>query len=359
MAKDRSVIFLVPFPRQQAPSQRFRLELYEPYLHKAGIRYSVLSFLDTDTSKRLYKKGQSFRKAWGIVRGFLRRFKHVLIDIHRYRYVYVLRQAAPIGPPLFEWLIARVFRKQMIYDFDDALWITQVSEENRSAEWMKCSWKIKYICKWAYKVSAGNEYLSDYARQYSSSVFLIPTCVDIDRRHNAVKVHGTHKPVVGWTGTHSTLCFLKPFLPMLKELQQEVDFTFLMICNKKPDLDFRDWRYIEWNEQEEVTDLLKMDIGIMPLTDTPWTRGKCGFKIIQYFSLGIPAVASPVGVNASIIEHGVNGFICDSNNEWKNALRILIENHQLRVEMGSKGREKVLTHYSTRIMAPEFLKLFS
>jgi glycosyltransferase involved in cell wall biosynthesis len=218
---------------------------------------------------------------------------------------------------------------------------------------------MKYIIRWAYKISAGNEYLAEYAGAYNKNVVILPTCVDMERQHNAVKSHHRGKPVVGWTGSHSTIEFMMPAVPMLKKLQEEFDFTFLVICNKKPDLDLRDWEFIEWNEKREVEDLLRLDIGIMPLVSNPWTRGKCGFKIIQYMSLGIPAVASPVGVNSRIIDHGKNGFICSTDAEWMEALRALIRDPSLRKDMGEEGRKKIIAQYSTQSRYAEFLGLFS
>lgn len=357
--RKNSVLFIVPLPPNEAPSQRFRLEIYEPYLKAAGIYYQVAPFLDSSTSRKLYKKGSALNKAWGIIKGFLGRIKLVMFDVPRFEYVFVLRQASPVGPPIFEWIIARIWRRKMVYDFDDALWVPRTSEVNKVAGWMKCSWKVRYIIKWSYKVSAGNEYLASYARQFNDRVHLIPTCVDMDRQHNQMKSHSAGKAIVGWTGSHSTLEFMEPAVPMLRKLQEECPFTFLVICNKKPDLDLKDWQYIEWKEETEITDLLKMDIGIMPLPTLPWTMGKCGFKIIQYLSLGLPAVASPVGVNSSIIEHGVNGYVCETEEEWARALRALVSDPALRSRMGEAGRAKIIAEYSTCSRYKDFLALFS
>lgn len=354
-----SVLFLVPFPPQHAPSQRFRLEIYEPYLRQAGIKYAVSPFFDVSTVRRLYAKGSIFFKAWGVVKGFLRRAKLMIIDVPRYEYVCIIRQASPLGPPIFEWMVAVLWRRKMIYDFDDALWVPRTTDVNKLTSWVKCSWKVKYIIKWSYKVSAGNDYLAKYAQAFNACVEVIPTCVDMERQHNLAKIHHGGKPIIGWTGSHSTIEFMLPVIPVIKKLQEVLDFTFLVICNKKPELDLRDWEYMEWKESTEIADLLKMDIGIMPLPDSPWTAGKCGFKIIQYLSLGIPAIASPVGVNRKIIENGENGFICDNEEEWFHALAGLIGDPELRARMGSHGRKKILSEYSIQSQHSKFLGLFS
>jgi len=354
-----SILFLVPFPLHQAPSQRFRMEIYEPYLRREGISYSIVPFMDISTSQKLYKSGGNLNKAWGTLKGYLRRLKVILIDIHRYEFVFITRQAAPLGPPIFEFIISKIWRKKMIFDFDDALWIPRTSIENKFAEWLKCSWKIKYICKWSYKVTAGNQFLFDYASKYNNKVLLLPTTVDLDRQHNMIKTHHFGKVVVGWTGSHSTLCFLEPIISLINQLQKELDFTLLVICNKRPDFDLKDWQYIEWSEEREIEDLLKMDIGIMPLTQDKWSLGKCGFKIIQYLSLGIPAIASPVGVNNVIIEDGKNSFLCSSKEDWRNSLSTLIHNHELRKKMGEEGKKKIIAEYNTSVIVPTFIQLFS
>ena len=121
------VLFLVPYPLGKAPSQRFRVELFEPYLKEAGIHYCIAPFMDAATWQHLYKQGSVFQKAWGIVKGYLKRLKTVLIDVHGYDYVFVHREAAPLGPPIFEWIVAKLWRKKMIFDYDDAIWIANTS----------------------------------------------------------------------------------------------------------------------------------------------------------------------------------------------------------------------------------------
>src|SRR5215204_3400330 len=187
MSPAKHVLFLVPYPLQRAPSQRFRVELFLPLLNKAGITYHIQTFLDEKTWDILYKKGSALQKGWGVIKGYARRLKTVLLEVPRHDYVFIHREAAPLGPPLFEWIIAKVWRKKIIYDFDDAIWIPNTSRENGLVGWFKAFWKIKYLCSWAHKVVGGNDYLCTYARQYNQHVVLIPTCVDTEGGHNRVK----------------------------------------------------------------------------------------------------------------------------------------------------------------------------
>lgn len=353
------VVFLAPYPIRLAPSQRFRVELFLPELDKANIEYHLQSFIDEKTWHHLYGGGGFIRKSWGVLKGFVRRWKLVLFDLGKFDFVFIHREAAPVGPPVFEWIISKVFRKKIIYDFDDAIWIPNTSKVNKFASWFKACWKIKYICKWSYKVVGGNEYLCNYARSFNKQVIKIPTCVDTVNRHNRLKNQQTAKIIIGWTGSQSTLKFLEHIVPVLESLKGKFDFEFVIIADEAPSFELPFSRFVLWNEATEIEDLLELNIGVMPLDNDPWCEGKCGFKLIQYLSLGIPAIASPIGVNKTIVDDRVNGYLCSTNEEWINALTKLIENESLRSQMGKDGREKVLKNYSIQSQTSNFLNLFN
>jgi glycosyltransferase involved in cell wall biosynthesis len=353
----KDVLFIVPYPLHRAPSQRFRVELYEPILRENQVSYDILPFMDEATWNVIYKQTSAVRKISGMLKGYQNRWRS-LSRIRHYQFIFIHREAAPLGPPLFEWVIAKVLKKKILYDFDDAIWIPNTSRVNKMASWFKAFWKVKYICKWSYKVAAGNDYLYQYAKQYNNNVELLPTCVDVERGHYKIRQHHAHKPVLGWTGSHSTLFYLNEIVPVLRELQEEIDFSFLVIADKNPELDLKDWQFVPWDEKTEQDDLLKMDVGIMPLKADAWSEGKCGFKLIQYMALGIPPVASPVGVNKKIVDEGVNGFLCETKEEWKVKLKMLLTDENLRKKFGEKGREKIVNEYSTQSQQQRFLSLF-
>jgi glycosyltransferase involved in cell wall biosynthesis len=165
---------------------------------------------------------------------------------------------------------------------------------------------------------------------------------------------------LGWTGTHSTLKYLEPLVPVLQKLESTYPhFRLVVIADKRPSLAVQSLIFLPWLKDREIEDLLQFDIGIMPLSDDVWTRGKCGFKALQYMALGIPAVASPVGVNKEIIDQGVNGFLCATEEEWFIHLKSLINHPTLREQIGQQGRRKVIDHYSVLSNTPTFLSLFS
>lgn len=350
--------FWVPYPVQVAPSQRFRVELFLPLLDSEGFRYELFTFLDKKSWDVLYHPDKSFLKAWGTLKGFFRRWIHLFRSI-KADYIFLHREAAPVGPPLFEWLLAKIFRKKIILEYDDAIWIPGGEKISFLKKTLKAVWKVKYIIRWSYKVVGGNDFLCDFAKPFNSAVIKIPTVVDTVHGHHKLKNQlDSQKIVVGWTGTHTTLHNLEEIKDLIPALKKEIEFDFLIISNKPPDWNF-DFIFKKWEAETELEDLLAMHIGVMPLKKGPWFEGKCGFKLIQYLACGIPAIASPVGVNQQIALHNQTGFIANNQEEWKEFLTRLIKDARLRSLMGEKGRSHIEKNYSLNSHALAFISLFS
>lgn len=350
--------FWVPYPVGVAPSQRFRVELFLNDLEKQGFSFRLFTFLDKNAWDILYTPGNGFLKTWGTVKGFFRRIHH-LFQSKQADYIFIHREATPLGPPIFEWLLAKVFKKKIIHEYDDAIWIPGGEKISWIKKWLKATWKIKYIIKWSYKVAAGNNFLCEYARKYSNAVFLIPTVVDTENGHFKQRdQYEGKKTVVGWTGTHTTLHNLEVIEGVIPELKKEIDFDFLIISNKAPQWDF-DFVFKKWELKSEQDDLLKMHVGIMPAKQGPWFEGKCGFKLIQYHACGIPAIASDVGVNKLITLHNETGFIANNKEEWKTELKKLILDASMRTAMGEAARKHIEKNYSLNSLLPAFISLFS
>jgi len=353
----KKVIFLFPYPIGTAASQRFRFEQYLKLLSEHNFELELQSFLDKQTWEILYKKGNYILKTIGIVRGFLRRLG-LLFKIHKYDFVFIQREASPIGPPFFEFIIAKILKKKIIFDFDDAIWLPNTSDQNKIIAFLKFHSKTGLICKWSYKISAGNKFLSKYALKNNPNVFINPTTIDTNHLHNKIKYQNSDEVIIGWTGTQSTLIYLEEIIQVIRKLEEHFNFTFLVICDKNPDYDLKSFSFLPWNKTSEIDDLLKINIGIMPLKDDEWAKGKCGFKALQYMSLGIPAVVSPVGVNLDIIINNENGFICINPEDWYLAFEKLLSNATLREEMGKKARKKIIENYSIQANSVNFLTLF-
>jgi len=358
MIKPMKILFLVPYPLGEAPSQRFRFEQYFGYLNDAGIRYSCQAFLTKKTWHILYKPRHYIQKIAGISWGFIRRLG-ILFTIYQYDFVFIHREATPIGPPVIEWIIAKLIGKKIIFDFDDAIWLPNTTQENKIASALKFHSKTKYICTWAHKVSVGNQYLFDFAKIYNQSVVYNPTTVDTLNQHVIDTYQKGNKITIGWTGTHSTLIYLYELVEVLQRLEEKHDFYFMVIADKNPQLPLKSFVFREWSKKDEIALLNKIDIGVMPLKDDLWAKGKCGFKALQYMSLEIPTLASDIGVNTAIIEHSKNGFICRAYEDWYNYLELLINDTSLRLDIGKAARVTVEDLYSVKSNYKNFLGLFN
>lgn len=352
------VLFLTPYPHNTAGSQRFRFEQYYSLLKEKGIDIDVQSFFDEQTWEILYIPGNIGMKLWGLVKGFARRSVRIFFLSIQYDVIFIHREATPIGPPIFEWLIAKVLQKKILYDFDDAIWKENTSAENSLAARLKWHSKTESICRWSWRISVGNDFLAHYAKQFNHEVVVNPTTIDSENLHLPERYYNKNV-VIGWTGTHSTLKYLQVVEASLNELNKKHNFELVIIADKAPDIDLPNLRFIQWMIDSEIADLNRIDIGLMPLTNDEWAKGKCGFKALQFMALEIPVLVSPVGINAEIVDHDIHGYHCESSQDWVFYLEKLISDSELRLKMGKEGRKKVAGQYSVRSNAENFLQLFN
>lgn len=352
------VLFIAPYPTAEAPSQRFRYEQYFSLLTKHGVSYDVSTFLDKKAWGILYHPGHFFSKVSALIRGYMRRVR-IIFSLRKYDVVFIHREVIPFGPPIFAWLITRVFKKYTIFDFDDAIWIPNASENNSKLTMIfKRFNNTADICKWANVVSVGNRYLAEFAKKYNDNVVINPTTIETDDHHNVIKKHDNPVFVIGWTGSHSTVKYLNDLYPILVKLESKYNFEFHVIADVAPKFQLKSMRFVKWNKENEIEDLLKFNIGVMPLPDDIWSKGKCGFKALQYMALGIPAIVSNVGVNADIVDHEVNGFVCSSPEEWEKYLELSLSNPKLVEELSLHTRSKIVDNYSVKSNERNFLSLF-
>lgn len=354
----KRILFLFPYPEGEAASQRFRFEQYYNALQQRGFEVHKQAFLDQATWHILYKPGHTAKKILGTLKGYLRRLG-AMFTLGKYDYIFVHREAEFFGPPMFEWIIAKVAGKKIIYDFDDAIWLRNTSESNGFVGKFKKYDNAIPVCRMAYKVSCGNEYLRKFAAQYNANACYNPTTIDTEHLHNRVKNQHGDGFVIGWTGTHSTMRYMNDLVPVLERLEQKYQFTFHVIADRAPDFKLKSLRFTKWKKETEIEDLLQFNVGVMPLVDDKWAQGKCGFKALQYMALGVPALVSPVGVNTRIVDDGLNGFLCSTPDDWYNALSKLMEDRQLLVTMGANTRRKIEEAYSVKSNTENFISLFS
>lgn len=349
------LLAIVPSVYDTSPGQRFRLEQWEPHLRQLGVEITYEAFEDPALGATLHKPGHVTRKVRLIANAIGRRAS-LLSKLRDYDAVYVFREAALFGPPIFERLGHRS-GVPMIFDFDDAVFVPYVSPSNGYLSYLKFPSKTKTICRLATHVIAGNPYLADYARQANTNVSIVPTTIDTEKYKVIPRQLDHTVPVIGWSGSFSTVQHLDSLVGALRRLAEKETFRLLVIGTPSYKIDGVDVEALPWRSATEVSDLRQIDIGIMPLPDESWSRGKCGLKALQYMALGIPTVCSPVGVNSEIIQGSVNGLLAATEAEWVAKLTQLLHDKNLRARLGAAGRETVETKYSAAVQAPRVYEI--
>lgn len=272
----------------------------------------------------------------------LRRIRDIF-SARNYDVIFIHREAYPFYGSLFERLF-RLFGKKIVYDFDDSIFLKKPK-------------KLQEVIRVSDYVIAGNEFLKNYASEYNKNVAVLPTCIDAQIYKPKIKPSNKYKVIIGWIGTSFTAIYLdslKDVYAALAQKYKNIEFRVVGGCFKNSTLPIV---CQNWELDSEIRELQEFDIGVMPLFDDDWARGKCAFKIIQYMAVGIPTVASRVGMNIEIIEDGKDGFLASNREEWIDRLSVLIEDKELREDMGRLGRMKVENLYSVEANKRKFIDI--
>ncbi len=306
-------------------------------LEVSGCRYRVLQYLPSLKEKGVECSVHLFKEGWP---GKLR-FYNSLGD---FDILYVHRR---LFPPL-EFAYVRRKARKIIFDFDDA--IMYRSSSSRNPHSLSRRLKFAHLVKRVDFVVAGNEFLRSEVLPYTSRVEVLPTSIDLTRYTLKGDAPARETLTIGWLGSSSTLKYVRSMMPMFERLyEQYPHFQLKIVCDQFVESERLPVIKKRWAAEEEETDLKSFDIGIMPLTDDPWTRGKCGLKILQYYGVGVPVVCTPVGVNRDIVEDGRNGFWAENEDQWKERLLLLMQDRELRRAMGIEGRQKVERGYALEV----------
>ncbi len=352
------VLFIANHRLDRSPGQRFRFEQYLGFLEENGYECTLSYIISEKDDRILYNKGFYLQKAIIAIKSWWKRLND-LKRANEFDIIFIYREALLTASTKFEKAFSKSSAK-VIFDFDDAIWLPNVSSSNKSLQKLKKPSKVNSIISYADLVFAGNNYLAEYARKYNSEVVVIPTTIDTNY-HVPKSKENQDKVVIGWTGTQTTLKYLEILEPVFKELKDiyKEKVAFQIICDHQWESNLVDVEFVEWQKENEIAQLQEFDIGVMPLIDDAWSRGKCGFKGLQYMALGIPAILSPVGVNKEIINDGENGFLANTNDEWKSILEKLIKDKELRVSIGNKARKTILDKYSVEAIKNSYLNYFN
>ncbi len=355
-----NILFIVDHRTNRSPSQRYRFEQYLNYFKSQGFNWELSEIITKKDDKIFYHPGNYFKKAIIVLKSFFIRLK----DLQRsknFDIIFIQREALLIGSSFFEKQFYK--KSNVVFDFDDSIWLLDTSPENKKFEFLKNSDKTKVNISNAHAVIAGNTYLANYANQFNKNVTIIPTTIDTNI-HKPISKNissETKKIVIGWSGSLSTIKHFEIAIPILKELlikypnQLEIHVIGQAAYkNKELELISK-----SWHSNTEVEDLNCFDIGIMPLPDDEWAKGKCGLKGLSYMACGIATVMSPVGVNTEIIQHNYNGYLATTQNEWLDALSTLIENKEMRELIGRRGLETVANRYSLEANKHLYIAVFN
>lgn len=354
------VLFLTAYPVEDA-SCRYRVHQFIPYLQSAGYQCTISSFATPQLFRALRSTGSLLTKTIHTTFCSVRRLV-MLANLSHYDLVVIHREAFPFFAPLVEnWIVHRHAR--VIYSFDDAVYCghAEVSRLTHPLLYrMKHGHGYDEVIRLSPYVIAGNRLLAQHAAEVNTNVSVVPTVIDC-RRFWPKSIGKGEQIVIGWIGSPSTVSYLAAIEPALDEIakrhQTRVKFRFFG-C---PEYKFKLPRYqcFPFNVDREPDDVRSIDIGVMPMPDTQWTRGKCAFKAIQYMSAGVPTVASPVGVTTDLIHHNVNGLLATSETEWVNELERLISDKQLCKHLSVNARRTVEEKYSLDVWGPRFVSLLN
>jgi glycosyltransferase involved in cell wall biosynthesis len=346
------ILYLTKYTRKGA-SSRMRSYQYFPYFEEKGINVSVLPLFSEKYLDCLYAK-KSVIKIKYIVIAYIKRFFKIWF-INKYDLIVIEKELFPYCPSWFEYIISS--NKKCIIDYDDAIFHNYDLHPNIIVRFLLKN-KIDKIMRYSHTVTVGNHYLANRAsRAQAKKIYVIPTVIDINRY--TVKKYLNNTPIViGWIGTQSSFKYLFSIKNVLKRLTQEYNILIHIVGTKKT-LGLGDKEvHFEWSEDTEVNSILKFDIGIMPLFDTPWEQGKCAYKLIQYMGCGIPVVASAIGANNSIVHNEQNGYLVHTKEEWYNAISLYINNIENRKQHGRHGRHLVEEEYCIQRQVDKYIQIY-
>ena len=349
----RKVLVLTKYGRLGA-SSRMRLFQYLPFLEERGFQIKVASLFSDRTIRKLY--GQSRTVNAFRLLDIIRRFAVLLIR-DRCDLIWIEKELFPYLPSWAERWLSRG-SAAMVADYDDAVFHCYDHHSNALIRRL-LSGKIAKVMSLVDLVIAGNDYLRNYAVSAGASrVEVLPTVVDLARyTPRAFGVSSTFS--VGWIGTPLNARYLKPIMSALSVFCGEAKAKLVLVgAGPQPGLSINH-RVEQWSEDGEVSLIKGFDVGIMPLPDEPFERGKCGYKLIQCMACGVPVVASPIGANSTIVREGVDGFLARTPDQWLSALRQMYLNPTLRASMSTAGRRRIEEHYALQVTAPRLGRLLT
>ena len=352
------VLALASYP-VEAAATRYRLQQFVEPLAALGIELTIKPFLSSDSFKRLYRERSHLRIAVDLLSATARRVGSCM-TLGQADVILVQREAMILGPPIIEWLAARVFKRPMVLDLDDATYVPYTSPTYGGlAKALKFFRKTDDLIRWSRVVICGNQTVAEYVSSKGARTEIIPTVVDTEKFKPARASNRT-LPVVGWVGTHSTFPFMQSILPALSEVAKTQPFKLKIVGAGRADVVVPgiEVENLEWNLEREVEDFQSLDVGLYPVNaDNNWATGKSGFKAIQYMATGVPYVATPIGAAAQIGEENLTHLFATTREEWIDKLKTLLNDPERRHAMGDAGRRHAVECYHLESQAEKLAKV--
>lgn len=352
------VLILTPYLYDTAPGPRSSIELWERVLAPAGITFDYAPFEDDELHAVLYAQGQIATKIRLMTTAYARRFARMR-TVRDYDAVLVYREAALIGPEFFERWVART-GVPIIYQLDDPLYVPYRSPSNGYLSYLKCFGKVGRIAGMSAMTIVNSSHHFAYVSRFTSRIRTIPILVDANDYGYEVRERADGEPVrVGWTGSATTAPNLALIAQPLRRLSQREDVELVMIGGGDFCIPGLPITRVPWHAQTEVDDLRRVDVGLLPVPATEWNKRKFFMKLIQYMSLGIPAVCTPIGANLEVVDDGVNGFLASSDAAWDSALARLVDSAELRAQAGHAAAVCAHASYTVQARADDIIDAFA
>ncbi len=343
-----------------SPSSRFRIRQYIPNLRLKGFeiydysrKYSIETASSRDSNKRIRESYKLILNALLHESANLIQKFYQSLQSHKYDVVWLSRQMI-IGYPSFEYLI----KKPMIYDIDDAIFLTNKLSNIQ----------YKITSKRANAIIAGNEYLANESLKYNNNVFVIPTAVDTQRwkpvllKENKLKSK-YNDYIIGWSGTSSSFKYFLPIEQSIRKLLIDFPRTKLVFMSDKFPKELKVLgpyiKFVKWSIEMEVKFIQSLDLGLMPVANDDWSKGKCAYKALLYSACGIPVVMTPTGVNQKLLEQSNIGFGPRTPNEWYEVIEMLLSSQSLGGQLGENGVDLVRKNYSLEVCTPKLVEIFN
>lgn len=337
------------------PCTRYRFFQYMPALEEQGCAFEVDS-LYLDSMFRRKMSGRNYLNLPLLAALYVRRVLR-LLGASKYDCILIEKEVLPLFPAWCDLAFMKYVNARKVLDYDDAVFHKYEDSGKRLLKWV-CGGKIVRLMRAADATIVGNQYLYDHAvRNGANGVVKIPTVVDATLNPTQRVQRADGEIRIGWIGTNPNSRHLKSIEPALIEIASKFAIKLHVIGGAKVALDSRiPVVYLPWSEAEEARLLADLDVGIMPLYDGPWERGKCGLKLVQYMAASLPVVASGIGANREIVRHGITGYLCDEQSEWVPHLSKLCASATRRRRMGIAGRRRFERLYSLQSRTPQFAR---